>query len=278
MVRMPTTWSLDTPPQGHALSGAAVSALLEVAAGPASAQRLLSAIKQVVPVEYLSLVEFRRQRQDVLPELVQGCSDHTHDRDVVAECFAIYRRSYYQSDAVMHLAEQVGRRPAREVAALHCRADELPVAGWRNDIYVRERLTERFSLLHAPAPGVVHAIHLYRDERQGLFHAGEIGQLLALAPLLRQAHHASLRAASAAADLPARVANATDRLHHGAPRLSPRERAVCARIACGISADGIAAELDIAPSTVITLRKRAYVKLAELGLPAHRMGLARWVN
>lgn len=277
MVRMPTTWSLDAPPQGHTLSGAAVAALLDVAAGPASAPRLLSAIKQVVPVEHLSLVEFRRQRQAVVPELVQGCSDHTHDRDVVAECFAIYRRSYYQSDAVMALAEQVGQRPARGVAALHCRADELPVAGWRNDIYVRERLTERFSLLHASAPGVVHAIHLYRDERQGLFGAAEIGQLLALAPLLRQAHHASLRAA-VAADLPSRVASATDRLLHGAPRLSPRERAVCARIACGISADGIAAELDIAPSTVITLRKRAYVKLAELGLPAHRMGLARWVN
>lgn len=255
-----------------------MSALLDVATGPASAQRLLLAIKQVVPVEYVSLVAFRRQRQDVRPELVQGCSDHTHDRDVVAECFAIYRRSYYQSDAVMPLAERVGQRPAREVAALHCRADELPVAGWRNDIYVRERLTERFSLLHAPAPGVVHAIHLYRDERQGLFQAGEIEQLLALAPLLRQAHHASLRAADVGADLASRVAGATDRLLHGAPRLSVRERAVCARIACGISADGIAAELDIAPSTVITLRKRAYLKLAELGLPAHRMGLARWVN
>jgi DNA-binding NarL/FixJ family response regulator len=32
-------------------------------------------------------------------------------------------------------------------------------------------------------------------------------------------------------------------------------------IACGISADGIADDLEIAPSTVLTLRKRAYAKL-----------------
>ena len=89
-----------------------------------------------------------------------------------------------------HGADHVADRPAREVAVLHCRADELPVAGWRDDIYVRERLTERFTLLHAPAPGAVQAIHLYRDERQGLFQPDEIDRLLGLAPLLRQAHQA----------------------------------------------------------------------------------------
>jgi DNA-binding NarL/FixJ family response regulator len=37
---------------------------------------------------------------------------------------------------------------------------------------------------------------------------------------------------------------------------------VCARIACGLSMDGIAADLGIAKSSVLTLRKRAYNKLA----------------
>jgi DNA-binding CsgD family transcriptional regulator len=61
------------------------------------------------------------------------------------------------------------------------------------------------------------------------------------------------------------------------PALSPREAEVVARIAHGLSADGIAAELDVAPSTVVTLRKRAYAKLAEAGLPADRLRLARWL-
>jgi DNA-binding CsgD family transcriptional regulator len=271
---MPATWTLDQPAPGHAFPAAVVQGLLDVASAPLSATRLLRAIQLVVPVQYLSLVAFRRDT----PELIEGSSRHSNDRDVVAECFAIYRRSYFRSDSVMRLADHVGARPAREVAAMHCRADELPVAGWRNDIYVRERLTERFTLLHAPAPGAVQAIHLYRDDRQGFFQPSEIAQLLAVAPLLRQAHHAALQVGAVAADREAQVAQAERRLQRLAPVLSPRERAVCARIACGLTADGAAADLDVAPSTVITLRKRAYLKLAEAGLPAHRLGLARWLT
>lgn len=270
---MPAIWSLDTPASGPALSPATVSALLDCATAPPSAARLLRAIDAVVPVEYLSLVDFRHDT----PELVEGSACHAHDRDVVAECFAIYRRSYWRSDAVVRLADRVARRPAREVAVLHCRADELPVAGWRNDIYVRERLTERFTLLHAPAPGAVQAIHLYRDERQGLFQPDEIDRLLGLAPLLRQAHQAALATQAVAADRAAQIALARQKLRHRAPALSPRETEVVARIACGMGADGIAADLDVAPSTVVTLRKRAYLKLSDAGLPSDRLRLARWL-
>lgn len=271
---MPAIWSFDAPADGApSLGAAAVSALLDCASAPPSAARLLGAVRAVVPVEYLSLVGFRRDT----PELVEGSSRHTHERDVVAECFAIYRRSYWRSDALVRLADRVARRPAREVAVLHCRADELPVAGWRNEIYRRERLTDRFTLLHAPAPGAVQAIHLYRDERQGLFQPDEIQRLLGLAPLLRQAHQASLSAGAVAADRQAQVARARDRLQRLGPALSPREAEVVARIACGLGAEGIAAELDVAPSTVVTLRKRAYAKLAEAGLPADRLRLARWL-
>ncbi|WP_395322562.1 response regulator transcription factor [Variovorax sp. UC74_104] len=63
-------------------------------------------------------------------------------------------------------------------------------------------------------------------------------------------------------------------LQRTAPLLSPRERAVCARIACGIGIDGIAAELCIAASTVATLRKRAYAKLAIHG----RQQLLRFIH
>lgn len=271
---MPAIWSLEAPTPGPALSPAAVSALIDCAGAPPSAARLLRAIQAVVPVEYLSLVNLQRDT----PELIEGSSRHTHERDVVAECFAIYRRSYWRSDSVMRLADRVARGPAREVAVLHCRADELPVAGWRNEIYKRERLTERFTLLHAPTLGAVQAIHLYRDERQGLFRPDEIEQLLGLAPLLRQAHQAALAAGGVAADRVAQIAQARQKLCRLLPTLSPREVEVVSRIACGLGADGIAAELDVAPSTVITLRKRAYAKLAEAGLPADRLRLARWIG
>ena len=43
--------------------------------------------------------------------------------------------------------------------------------------------------------------------------------------------------------------------------LTPREEAVLGRIVSGISTEGIALDLDVKPSTVITLRKRGYAKL-----------------
>ena len=147
-------------------------------------ERMSALIEQIMLLNRTNPAHFSAKLQKL--DLAVLC------RDVVAECFAIYRRSYWRSDAVVRLADRVARRPAREVAVLHCRADELPVAGWRNDIYVRERLTERFTLLHAPVSGAVQAIHLYRDERQGLFQPDEIDRLLGLAPLLRQAHQAAL--------------------------------------------------------------------------------------
>ncbi|MBS3995746.1 MAG: LuxR family transcriptional regulator [Hydrogenophaga sp.] len=158
---------------------------------------------------------------------------------------------------------------------MHCRADELPVPGWRHEIYEREKLTERLSLLHAPAAGSVYGLHLYRDQRQGLFRPAEVEQLLGVAPLLRQAHQAALRIAFPGSDRTAQIERARQALARRVPRLSAREREVCARIACGLSADGIAADLDIAPSTVLTLRKRAYLKLADAGLHGNRLTLAR---
>ena len=269
---MPALWPLPTARADALMPARAVSALLDVARAPASADALLQAVQAVVPVDYLSLVNIRRD----LPELVEGSASRPLERAVVASCFSIYRQHYYRHDAILPLAAQLARRPLNDCAVLHCRADELPDSGWRTDIYERQRLTDRFSLLHAPATGTVQAIHLYRDERRGRFQAGEVQRLLDLAPLLRQAHAAGWRTGVAAQlERDHRLAACERRLQRLAPSLSPRERAVCARIALGLSADGIAADLDVAPSTVITLRKRAYLKLAEAGLPAQRLGLAR---
>jgi DNA-binding CsgD family transcriptional regulator len=58
-----------------------------------------------------------------------------------------------------------------------------------------------------------------------------------------------------------RVERADALLEARTTRLSARERQVVARIACGITNDGIAADLGVSPATVLTLRRRAYAKL-----------------
>ena len=96
--------------------------------------------------------------------------------------------------------------------------------------------------------------------------------------LLKQAHRSVLGSARRQQSLDARVAHAASALARRLPELSARERAVCARIACGVSADGIAAELDVSPSTITTLRKRAYAKLARRGLGSGRSALASFAQ
>lgn len=268
---MSPIWDLQAHHADTVLPSRAVAALLEVALFPTSADLLLQAVQTVVPVDYLSLVSIQRGR----PELVEGSASRPQERAVVAQCFGIYRRLYYRRDAILPLAHQLTGHLGREGLALHCRADQLPDAGWRTDIYERQRLTDRFTLMHTPVPNQVQVIHLYRDERQGCFVPQEIDRLLGLAPLLRQAHAAAWHARACLLDRVSHIADAERRLQDLAPLLSARERAVCARIALGLSADGIACDLDVAPSTVITLRKRAYLKLADLGLPSQRLGLVR---
>lgn len=271
---MPQLWTFESTGAGTVLPAGTVSALLDVASAPADAGRLLRAVRTVVPAAYLSLVRVRRDA----PELVEGCACRPQDDAVVSQCFAIYRRRYYRQDAMLPLAAELASQRSSGMAVLHCRADELPDAGWRSDIYERERLADRFTLLHAPTAGQVQAIHVYRDDRLGPLQPDEIDRLLGLAPLLGQAHAAAWRVQGAREDRDQHVAEREQRLRRLAPGLSARERAVCARIAQGMSADGIAVDLDVAPSTVVTLRKRAYLKLAEAGLPAERLGLARLLH
>lgn len=271
---MPQLWTFDPPAAARSVPAEAAAALLDVASGAAAADGLLRAVQAVVPADYLSLVRVRRDQ----PELLEGSARRPGEASVVSQCFGIYRRHYYRRDALLPLAAQLARAPTTGMAVLHCRAADFPDAGWRSDIYERERLTDRFSLVHAPLPGQAHAIHLYRDDRLGPLQPDEIDRLLGLAPLLCQAQALAWRAQDRREDLDARIAGHTQRLARLAPTLSPRECAVCARIAQGMTVDGIAVDLAVAPSTVVTLRKRAYLKLAGAGLPAERLGLARLLH
>jgi DNA-binding CsgD family transcriptional regulator len=285
---MPQTWFVDAPPDGHALAARSVGLLLEAAHDAAPAAKLLAFINQMAPVEYISLVAYGGQNDaddrdglGTAPTLIEGHARRPHARDVTAECFAIYRRHYWRSDQATHIAQHLRRetQSASPVTALHFQPGDIPVAAWRNEIYEREHLADRLSFLYSPLPHTAFAINLYRDESLGRFQTAEIEQLLAIAPLLKQVHQGALRAGHGATpqvyDSKQRIARAQQAIRRRAPSLSPRELAVCARIACGISADGIAAELDVAPSTVLTLRKRAYAKLAASGLGGGRLPLVR---
>lgn len=273
------TWMVDAASRHHTLPVDAVATLLHAADDRAPAARLLEFLNQIVAVDFLSLVSHVSPQDDPAPRLVEGHSQAAGGRNVTAECFAIYRQRYWQNDPAAGIADHLRgeRAGASAVTVLHCLPDDIPVASWRNEIYERERLAGRFTFLYTPQPGQAYSINLYRRQPLGAFRGEEVDRLLATAPLLRQVHRQVLARAASPAAHPAvidgPVPDAERLLAATQCRLSPRELQVCARIACGITADGIAADLGIAPSTVVTLRKRAYVKLAGAGMVGGRWRL-----
>lgn len=272
---------MDRTPPPHPLAGDAVALLLQAPQAQAPAATLLAFLNRLAPVDYLSVVEYLPQRHEPLPapELVEG-----HARpglvNVTPECFRRYRHSFWREDEGTRIAHQ-SRVRAGGLAALHFRAEDIHVPSWRSDIYDKAHLSGRLSFYYEAMAGATFAMNLYRDRSHGGFRAGEIDLLLGVAPLLLQAHEAALACGVPGGGALARdeqVARAQAALRRKAPELSQRELAVCARIACGTSADGIAAELDIAPSTVVTLRKRAYAKLAARGVTGGRLQLAAFLH
>ncbi len=277
---MPRTWLVESPSRQQLLPASAVAELLDAPQAGQPARRMLSCLNEVAPVDYLSLVAYDSPRGGQAPLLVEGHARRAETRDVTAECFAIYRERYWRSDEATAIADQLHGQggAAAPVTALHFHPGDVPVASWRREIYEREQLCDRLSFLYAPRPQSVFAINLYRRSPHGPFRPGEVQRLLGLAPLLRQAHRAALREPSPVSEQKspeARLQRALAALKTIAPSLSGRELQVAARIACGMPADGIAAELDVAPSTVVTLRRRAYAKLADAGLAGGRLALLR---
>ncbi len=260
---MPSTWFLDTPPAGHVLDASAVDHLLEAGDERAPAMRMLAFVNHVAPVEYISLVEYI----DGVPSQVEGHAFSGRQGNITGECFSLYKRRFAQADDVTRLASRMrGEADAHApVTALLYDVLDIPDAAWREQIFIGRQLTGRLSFLYSPLPRTVFALNLYRDLSNGSFHDQELTRLLGIGPILKKAHRGALLAHLASSDESLRLPVVLRALERTAPQLSPREREVCARIACGVGADGIAADLGVAVSTVMTLRKRAYAKLSVHG-------------
>ena len=111
--------------------------------------------------------------------------------------------------------------------------------------------------------GIGYYANLYRLEPSPAFSDADAGCLRSLAPVvasLYAAHNARLLVAAAQhGGDPGRMAEAVVAALPG--RLSTRERAVLSRTLLGLRTEGVSLDLGIKPTTVITLRKRAYAKL-----------------
>ncbi|MDT0502520.1 MULTISPECIES: helix-turn-helix transcriptional regulator [unclassified Halomonas] len=125
---------------------------------------------------------------------------------------------------------------------------------YRSHLFAFPDLADKASIM-IPALDTLYYLNLYRDLARGPFSRQELEDLQSLTPLIASLIRRHYRQARPAT-LPARHEDA-----EALQALSKRERELCLLLLHGHTLKTAAAELDIAPSTADTFRKRAYAKL-----------------
>ncbi len=229
--------------------------LLHSIASPTPVSHWLAFLNGHVPTEFVSLVSYASD----LPEQIEGHAWSV--LNITAQCFQLYRERFYAADLVTTHARELAATPEVEdrVWVSHARAADLPSADWKRAIYDQHNLADRLSLLYTVAPGQVYALHMYRPTSQGALTNAEIKRITSFAPLLREAHitYLQVHGFTPTSQQRSLMRKATNTL----AVLSTRETQACRWLAQGYSAKEVARRMSVAPSTITTLRKRAYSKL-----------------
>jgi len=145
----------------------------------------------------------------------------------------------------------------------HGIADE----SYRDACYLHAGLLQRLTVATFD-DGQLLALNLYRLVRSGPFSEQELAQVRVLACLLSTLavkHVTTVGMQLRSRDRGDRIDAFSARLHAVSGALTTREREVLARVMLGMTSEGIALDLDIGLSSVLTYRKRAYARLGVTG-------------
>ena len=224
---------------------------------PDFAHALLSATEAVVPVDHLAVVVFDAE----FTAHLAGAGSR-QPGNVALEAGRLYERArFFRHDpGVKHLGNAGA---SGGPVLLRLRASDITDSNYRREIYDRFRLLERLSIVDQVRDRWL-MLNLYRSRGSEPFRERDIGQIRAIAALLMSlaGKHADLVSpAKARQGRLESIRYLDDLLAAIEERLTPRERAVCARALAGQTVHGVASELGISPPTVATLRRRAYSKL-----------------
>lgn len=173
------------------------------------------------------------------------------DRSAFARIASLrYAETYWRRDTTAlstlgraHRNVQTIRRPSAVIRDLD----------YRHECYAEGAVVERISICRTS--GVPIIANAYRDRASGPFAQAQIERLEACAPLIAAAIERHLALPAGAADpVAASLAAETG--------LSARERQVLTLIAEGAGLEEVSTRLRLAPSSVVTYRRRGYAKLA----------------
>jgi DNA-binding CsgD family transcriptional regulator len=236
---------------------AALPDLIRSLGHPSFAEAWLKTVNAVTEVDHVSLFSFDTGFR---PKLMGGAA---RSGPVIAiDLGKMYIRHFYLWDPNLKAMRKAGDSP-KSPMFVHLRAQDIQDASYRSQIYQEHGLIERVSWL-GRADMTWFIANIYREKKSGRFSEPELSALERATDVLCAAVERHVSLVSPAALEPGSnppiewLEKLVTDLGSG---LTPREVEVCARAVSGMTRAGIALDLGVKPTTVVTLVQRAYARL-----------------
>jgi len=227
---------------------------------PAFESCLLKLLNKVTPVDHCVVFTYGESGTGHL---------FTHGRMRVEEAQQLaddYVRNFHEQDP--NFPQLSGATEGRENCLIPLATDADVDAAYQNHFFDRHDLIDKASTIGKLEQGSVYC-NFYRMGRSGPYSDKDWQLLESILPLvttLISTHYRILQLSPA--DKQGQFRNARSLVHNIISKnvspfsqLTPREREVCERILLGYTSVGIGLDLNIAQSSVVTYRRRAYEKL-----------------
>jgi LuxR family transcriptional regulator, activator of tox operons len=214
-------------------------------------------LASIIPVNLFSI--FRLDERHCL-HFVSAGGQLGDDQEYAQVASARYAGGYWKYDPMMR---KVLEGDLHVETMIRTQAwDAIPPSEYRAFCYERSRVQERVLICRRVGSEIV-LVGLYHTQNDRPFSAMEFDKLEANAPVLTSIawKHAKLVSSQASAYLHPCEDVIAKRLAGAKNKLSTREIEVCSGILIGRSTKEIARVIGIMPSSVVTFRKRAFLKL-----------------
>lgn len=205
---------------------------------------------------WVSSQHFCVMRMDLSqPSMLMAGTRH-HDSRLVWRCWHAYAQQFHSHDQLFSRMQGEQRHDGAVLLG-HILAEDIQFAPYRQNVYLRNGMSERLSGLSWDDQGVPVLFNLYRHHEAGYFPDDEIEAFEQLTPIVLQLLRGHLA-------MSRRVEHAGDWrqvLLRQSPQLTEQELEVCMRLLQGMTHAGIAVDLGVKESTVKTYRNRAFDRL-----------------
>ncbi|MCP3720617.1 helix-turn-helix transcriptional regulator [Paraburkholderia sp. CNPSo 3281] len=220
----------------------------------ALASAILELLNSLLAVQYCSVLMLERNRS---PRLLSGAGWKNHW--TVFNTATVYAREYFRNDSIYPIVAGMYNSEEHTIVVHRQAVSDVGEPAYRKACYDEVGIVDRLSIVVNLGHGRCITTNLYKDKSSGSYTSTDVEVVCGLAKLFA---NCAVKHYAADVDGDSVVRNeATERIGELCPDLTEREREVILRILDGITAERIAEDLGISPTTVVTYRSRAYQKL-----------------